>query len=198
MLLGIIRGFVLIVLEILLKFAWRHKGWALANLGRFNDALECYDKSLSLDPDYAKCWNCKGMLLDAMGKFVDAVNCFCRARELSKEDCKNWYNEISSSKHSRGPLIAYFFGQGSDNPLLPLLLSKEEPGKEVVEWFTTIKLSGPQRQDYVKLFIEHGFDDLSVICTLSSADIDKYFPSIPAGHRMKIVMAIESLNKKDI
>ena len=33
------------------SWIWNNRGWTLQNVGRYREALECYDKGLSLAPD---------------------------------------------------------------------------------------------------------------------------------------------------
>ncbi|MBW9220732.1 tetratricopeptide repeat protein, partial [Methanothermococcus sp. SCGC AD-155-M21] len=32
-------------------YAWNNKGDALYNLGKYNEAIECFNKALEIDPD---------------------------------------------------------------------------------------------------------------------------------------------------
>jgi tetratricopeptide (TPR) repeat protein len=36
---------------------WSNKGASLHGLGRYEVALECYERALALDPNYAVAWN---------------------------------------------------------------------------------------------------------------------------------------------
>ena len=36
---------------------------ALYNLGKYEEAIKCYDKAIEIDPNYADAWNNKGLAL---------------------------------------------------------------------------------------------------------------------------------------
>ena len=59
-----------------------YKGSSLYNLGKDNEAVECYDKAIKIDPNYAVAWHNKGLVLHDLGKQNDAGRCFAKAREL--------------------------------------------------------------------------------------------------------------------
>ena len=40
--------------------AWNNKGYALAELGQHEEAIECYDKAIRIDPEYYNAWFNKG------------------------------------------------------------------------------------------------------------------------------------------
>lgn len=53
--------------------AYRNKGITLNSLGKFDLAIECYDKALEIDPnDYKSLLN-KGVALDELGDFEEAI-----------------------------------------------------------------------------------------------------------------------------
>ena len=55
----------------------------LAQFGRFDDALDCYDGVLQRRPDFAEGWFYKGCILLEAGRPKAAVPCFEKAIELS-------------------------------------------------------------------------------------------------------------------
>lgn len=61
---------------------WYSKGNMLLNLGKSEEALECYDEALFLDTHYIKAWYRKGHILLSMNKFVNSAKCFENAVEL--------------------------------------------------------------------------------------------------------------------
>ena len=45
---------------------WRHRGVALHELGRYDEALECYDRVIALEPSNARAWYHRAGALDAL------------------------------------------------------------------------------------------------------------------------------------
>ena len=75
---------------------WSNKGGSLHSLGRYEEALQCHDKALGLDPEYAKAWNNKGNSLNSLGRFDEAIRCFDRAIGLDVRDAAAWNNKANS------------------------------------------------------------------------------------------------------
>lgn len=72
---------------------WYTKGNLLNNLGKNEDALDCYDEALFIDTHYVKSWYRKGAILFEHAFFFQAARCFENVIELernSKED--GWSN----------------------------------------------------------------------------------------------------------
>ena len=44
------------------------KGAALANLGKYDEAIALYDKALAIEPNHVEALNNKGLALDALNK----------------------------------------------------------------------------------------------------------------------------------
>ncbi|MFQ6072921.1 MAG: tetratricopeptide repeat protein [Methanosarcinales archaeon] len=49
---------------------------------QYEDAIECFDKALEIDPKYAYAWVDKGKALDNLGKYKNAIECFDKALEI--------------------------------------------------------------------------------------------------------------------
>ncbi len=56
--------------------AWHRKGVALDKLGRYEEALQAYDKALELKPNDFNAWNRKGVALDKLGRYEEAQIAF--------------------------------------------------------------------------------------------------------------------------
>jgi tetratricopeptide (TPR) repeat protein len=69
------------------------KGIALEELGKYEEALECFEKALSLDPKHAIAWNNKGASLGILGKHEEALECFEKALSLDPKFAKAWNNK---------------------------------------------------------------------------------------------------------
>jgi tetratricopeptide (TPR) repeat protein len=63
--------------------AWYNKGVALKELGRYAEAIGCYDKTLGIYPKNANAWFTKGVTLVKLGKPQEAMRCFQQVIELA-------------------------------------------------------------------------------------------------------------------
>ena len=64
--------------------AWVNKGFALSNLHRYTEAIQCYDMALKIDSKKAGYWNNKGNTLRELGKIKEAEECFAEAKKALK------------------------------------------------------------------------------------------------------------------
>jgi Flp pilus assembly protein TadD len=62
--------------------AWMNQGLALRRLGRYNEALEAYNRALELEPSYILAWNNRGVVLLDLGRYREAESAFQQALEL--------------------------------------------------------------------------------------------------------------------
>ena len=70
----------------LTKSNWNNKGLALSELGKHQEAIECYDNSLEINPRDISAWNNKGIALKHLGKHQEAMGCFDKALEINPRD----------------------------------------------------------------------------------------------------------------
>jgi len=62
--------------------AYNKKGLALNSLKREDEAIECFDKALDIDPGSASAWMHKGNALDFSGRHKEALMCYDKALEI--------------------------------------------------------------------------------------------------------------------
>ncbi len=69
---------------------WNRKGNALMELGRFEEALNCYDEALNLENENDAFICNKGVALLELSHFDNAIECFKRALVInpSNEDAR--------------------------------------------------------------------------------------------------------------
>jgi tetratricopeptide (TPR) repeat protein len=59
-----------------------------------NKAIQCYDKAIEIDPNYADAWYNKGVTLYRLGKHNDeAIQCYDKAIEIDPNYADAWYNK---------------------------------------------------------------------------------------------------------
>lgn len=61
-----------------------HQGVALYNQGKYDEAIQAYDKAIRLDPQNAGAWYNKGIVLYEQGKYNEAINASDKAIECIK------------------------------------------------------------------------------------------------------------------
>jgi tetratricopeptide (TPR) repeat protein len=72
---------------------WYNKGYSLHSLGRFEEAIVCYNKVLEISPRHKDAWNNKGNSLHSLGRFEEAVVCYNKAIEIAPRLMDAWYNK---------------------------------------------------------------------------------------------------------
>jgi curved DNA-binding protein CbpA len=74
-------------------WGWRNKGGALYALGKYDEAIECYDKAIEIDPGSPVVWNNKGLALNSLGKYDEAIASYDKAIEIDPDDADVWNNK---------------------------------------------------------------------------------------------------------
>ncbi len=85
----------------LVDWEWAIKGFSLDSLGRFEEAIDCYDKALEIDPKCAIAWNNKGRTLESLGHFDESIKCYSKALEINPQYDEAWYGK-GNGLHSLG------------------------------------------------------------------------------------------------
>jgi tetratricopeptide (TPR) repeat protein len=70
--------------------ALREKGFALSNLGNYEESLHWYDLSLGINPNDTLTWTYKGYALSKIGRMKDAVQMYERAIRLDSNNAIAW------------------------------------------------------------------------------------------------------------
>jgi tetratricopeptide (TPR) repeat protein len=82
---------------------WLDKGLALYDQGKYDEAIQAYDKAIEIDPQNADAWDNKGTTLHKLGKYDEAIQAYDKAIELDYlEDTYAWYNKgLALAKQSK-------------------------------------------------------------------------------------------------
>jgi tetratricopeptide (TPR) repeat protein len=75
---------------------YNSKGVAHLKLKQYTESNYCFDKAISLKPDFSDAWYNKGHVLDLLGKEDEAKKCFDEARKFSRVDSKIHYDKAST------------------------------------------------------------------------------------------------------
>lgn len=62
------------------------KGLSFLEDGKYEDALDCFEKILSSNPNNSDIWNKKGVALRSLGRYDEAIECFNKALEIAPRD----------------------------------------------------------------------------------------------------------------
>ena len=91
-------------------WGWRNKGSALYFLGKYDEAIKCYDESIKIDPSNPVVWNNKGLALYYLGKFDEAIASYEHAIIIDPSDADAWNskgNSLNSLKKYEEAILAY-------------------------------------------------------------------------------------------
>lgn len=72
------------------KELWNLEGCELHNLGRYDEALPCFDRAISLDANWPNPWCNKGLTLRTLGRFDEAMHCLDSAIEADRSAALAW------------------------------------------------------------------------------------------------------------
>lgn len=73
---------------------WLEKGFALGNLGsptKHQDALNAFEKAISIDPKLTTAWIYKGLALANLGRYHDSLDAFQKALSIDPKVSMAWY-----------------------------------------------------------------------------------------------------------
>jgi len=68
-------------------------GLFLSGKGRYNDAIEAFDKAIKLNPNSAAAWNNKGNALKLQNRHDEAIMAFDKSVELNPKFVDAWHNK---------------------------------------------------------------------------------------------------------
>ncbi|MGV8126211.1 MAG: tetratricopeptide repeat protein [Methanothrix sp.] len=75
---------------------WFNKGFALSSLGKYDEAIQAYDKVIELKPDYVEAWSNKGNALYDQGKYDEAIQAYDEAIRFNPNYVNAWSNKGSA------------------------------------------------------------------------------------------------------
>ncbi|MEZ2239500.1 CHAT domain-containing tetratricopeptide repeat protein [Microcoleus sp.] len=69
---------------------WYNRGFELAKLKQYEEAIAAYDKALEIDPKFHCAWNGKGITLNYLGRYPEAITAFKKCLEIKPEFHLAW------------------------------------------------------------------------------------------------------------
>ncbi len=69
------------------------KGNSLFNLGRYEEAIESYDRAISFKHDKHEAWYNRGNSLDNLGRYEDAIASYDRVIAINPNNGSTWHNK---------------------------------------------------------------------------------------------------------
>lgn len=60
---------------------------------KYQEALECYNQILKIDPNHVKSWNGKGVIFEKFGRLDEALKCHDKVSDLDFKSHYAWYNK---------------------------------------------------------------------------------------------------------
>ncbi|CAD8214482.1 unnamed protein product [Paramecium octaurelia] len=69
------------------------EGFALYNLNKYQEAIECYDIAITINPQNDAVWYYKGNALNKLNKYQEAIECYDKSITINPKDDKVQYNK---------------------------------------------------------------------------------------------------------
>ena len=70
--------------------AWYNKGLAFEGLGKYDEAIQAFDKAIKLNPAKAETWRNKGLDLYRLNRSDEAIQAFDKAIEFNPRLADAW------------------------------------------------------------------------------------------------------------
>jgi superkiller protein 3 len=86
---------------------WMKKGETLCRSGKYEEAIECFDKAIGLNSNHADAWFDKGYCLNNLGRYEEAIELFNKAIEIDPRFAPAWGGE-GHAFFSLGMILPYF------------------------------------------------------------------------------------------
>jgi len=72
-----------------------------SRIGKYGEALKCFDKCISINQYYTNAWNNKGLLLENIGRYGEAIKCYDKCISIDMNNIFGWFNKAILMKKRR-------------------------------------------------------------------------------------------------
>jgi len=72
--------------------AWLNHGWALGKLGKYEEALNSFDRTIQIQTDFATAWYNRGLALYELDRYEEALESYDRAIQFQLNLVPAWNN----------------------------------------------------------------------------------------------------------
>jgi tetratricopeptide (TPR) repeat protein len=96
--------------------SWNLKGLILNKLGRYEEAINCFDFALDINPENYYAWANKGDVLYDQGRYEEAIKCYDSATAINPTYAHAYIqknNALSILQSSATPQKNIYYGAGS-------------------------------------------------------------------------------------
>lgn len=76
--------------------AWYSRGNRLYGMGRFEEAIRCFDRALRIHPRFARAWAGRGLASNALRQYQDAIRSYDESLRLDPRDPAVWHDKGNS------------------------------------------------------------------------------------------------------
>ncbi|CAD8131050.1 unnamed protein product [Paramecium sonneborni] len=77
----------------------KKEGVELYNQGKVKEAIDCFDKSLAINPQDDITWNWKGSALNNLNKYQEAIDCYDKSIAINPKNDNAWNNNFRFQKN---------------------------------------------------------------------------------------------------
>jgi tetratricopeptide (TPR) repeat protein len=85
--------------EELANWEYSNKGVSLCNVGRVEEAIACFDRALSTNPQNHHAWLNKGVAIGTLGHAEEELECYDKALAIAPQYAEAWYNKGLAFNH---------------------------------------------------------------------------------------------------
>jgi tetratricopeptide (TPR) repeat protein len=158
-------------------------GIELSSQGRFEEAIQCYDQALAINPNDKEGWDGKGDALDDLGKHEEAIICYDYVLRIHPNDSTWAMKGIVLNKINRHQEASICFDKAlamnPQNTTALTMKKNNQEGKELSEDIEIMQKSIDMREKIIQLF-----------------DSKKYEEAIPHIHEaMKLLECVPAIAK---